>query len=56
MATEFSGKAALVTGASRGSGAATAAALAHAGAKSVFIHYNSNEKGAREAVEAVRAA
>ena len=56
MATEFSGKTALVTGASRGIGAATASALAHAGAKSVLIHYNSNEKGAREAVEAVRAA
>ncbi len=53
---ELSGKSALVTGASRGIGAATALALAKAGASRLLIHYHSYEQGARETAEAVRAA
>ncbi len=54
MNTELAGKTALVTGASRGIGAATAIALARAGVKHVFVHYNSNQAGAERAVAAVR--
>jgi 3-oxoacyl-[acyl-carrier protein] reductase len=55
LATEFSGKTVLVTGASRGIGAATALAFARAGATRVVIHYNSFEEGAESAVSAIRA-
>lgn len=55
MATEWSGKTALVTGASRGIGAATALALARAGVRRVVIHYNSFAEGAAATAAAVRA-
>lgn len=48
------GKTALVTGASRGIGAATAVALAKAGAKHVIIHFNSYRQGAEEVLDRVR--
>jgi len=53
---EFKGKTALVTGASRGIGAATALALAQAGVGRVLIQYNSYPEGARQAADAVRKA
>ncbi len=53
---EFTGKKALVTGASRGIGAATAVALARAGAGHVVLHYNTFREGAERALECVRAA
>lgn len=56
MLPELKGKTALVTGASRGIGAATAAALAKAGCARVAIHYNSYPEGAESAAAAVRAA
>jgi NAD(P)-dependent dehydrogenase (short-subunit alcohol dehydrogenase family) len=54
--SEFKGKTALVTGASRGIGAATAVALAQAGVARVVIQYNSYPEGAEQAAEAVRKA
>lgn len=56
MAHEFAGKTVLVTGASRGIGAAAALALARAGAGRVLIHYHSYEQGALETAAAARAA
>lgn len=53
---ELKGKTALVTGASRGIGAATAIALANAGAARVTIQYNSFREGAEETAAAVRQA
>lgn len=55
MSKELSGKTALVTGASRGIGAATAITLARSGVSRVYVHYNSNAEGAQKAVDAVRA-
>src|SRR5882757_9082053 len=49
----LSGKTALVTGASRGIGRASALALANAGAR-VVIHYSSSEKGADTVVAEIR--
>jgi 3-oxoacyl-[acyl-carrier protein] reductase len=46
----------LVTGASRGIGAATAIALARQGVARVVIHYNSYKEGAERTLTAVRAA
>jgi 3-oxoacyl-[acyl-carrier protein] reductase len=43
----------LVTGASRGIGAATAIALARAGISRLFLHYNSFHEGAEETLRAV---
>ena len=56
MTNEFTGKTALVTGASRGIGAATAIALARAGVARVVLHYNSYGEGADNTLEAIRAA
>ncbi len=54
--SEFAGKTALVTGASRGIGAAAAAALAEAGCARVLIHYGTFEEGAKRTLEAVKRA
>ena len=56
MGDEFQGKTALVTGASRGIGAATAIALARAGCKRVYVHYNSNAEGAERTAAEIRQA
>lgn len=53
---EFIGKTALVTGASRGIGAATAIALARAGAARVVIQYNSFPEGAGVTVAGIEKA
>lgn len=53
---EFTGQTALVTGASRGVGAATAIALAQHGAARVIVHYNSYPEGADRTLTAIRAA
>ncbi|WP_028225543.1 SDR family NAD(P)-dependent oxidoreductase [Paraburkholderia ferrariae] len=53
--SKLNGKTALVTGASRGIGRASALALAQAGAY-VLVHYNSGAAAADEVVEAIRAA
>jgi len=54
--SELAGKTALVTGASRGIGAATAVALAKNGAARVVLHYGNHRPGAEEVATAVRAA
>src|ERR1700722_6027528 len=51
--SNLSGKTALVTGASRGIGRASALALAKAGAQ-VLVHYNNNEKEAAAVVAEIR--
>ncbi len=56
MSTEFTGKTALVTGASRSIGAATAIALARAGVRRVVLHYHSYLEGAEATMAAVRTA
>src|SRR4051794_3044125 len=56
MSKQFSGKSALVTGSSRGIGAAAALALAQAGANEVVLHYNAYQEGAENTAENVRAA
>lgn len=56
MSEEFKNKTALVTGASRGIGAATAIALARAGCGRVLIHYGSHKEGAQATLDAVAAA
>ncbi|MCP5109706.1 MAG: SDR family oxidoreductase [bacterium] len=53
MSNEFIGKTALVTGASRGIGAATAVALAQRGVGRVLLHYNSFRPGVEEVAAAV---
>jgi 3-oxoacyl-[acyl-carrier protein] reductase len=50
---KLNGKTALVTGASRGIGRASALALAHGGGQ-VLVHYNSNEKEADAVVAEIR--
>jgi 3-oxoacyl-[acyl-carrier protein] reductase len=52
----FCGKTALVTGASRGIGAATALALARAGVSRLLLHYNSFHEGAQDTLKGVVAA
>lgn len=54
--TELKGKTALVTGASRGIGAATAIALAKNGVSRVVLHYNSFAEGAEQTLSSVKAA
>jgi NAD(P)-dependent dehydrogenase (short-subunit alcohol dehydrogenase family) len=54
MTSELGGKAALVTGASRGIGAATAVTLARAGVSKVLLHYGSYREGAEQTAAAVR--
>lgn len=56
MLAELKGKTALVTGASRGIGAATAVALAQAGCSRVVIHYHSYSQGAEEVCRKIREA
>jgi 3-oxoacyl-[acyl-carrier protein] reductase len=56
LGREFENKTALVTGASRGIGAATAVALAHAGVRRVVIHYGSYREGAEDTLAKIRAA
>jgi 3-oxoacyl-[acyl-carrier protein] reductase len=53
--SDLSGKTALVTGASRGIGRASAVALAKAGAQ-VLVHYSSGEKEATQLVAEIQAA
>ncbi|AZQ53252.1 SDR family NAD(P)-dependent oxidoreductase [Burkholderia cenocepacia] len=55
MNTNLNGKTALVTGASRGIGRATALALAAAGAR-VLVHFGSDEQAADSVVDTIRAA
>jgi len=50
---ELNGKVALVTGASRGIGAATAIALANHGVKRLLLHYNSYKAGIDSVLTAV---
>jgi 3-oxoacyl-[acyl-carrier protein] reductase len=52
---EFSGKTALVTGASRGIGAATAIALARQGVKNFLLQYNTYPEGASRTCDEIRA-
>ena len=56
MDSEFAGRTALVTGASRGIGAATAVTLAKAGVRRVVVHYGTYREGAEQTQQAVRAA
>jgi NAD(P)-dependent dehydrogenase (short-subunit alcohol dehydrogenase family) len=51
---ELTGKTALVTGASRGIGAATAITLARNGVSRLLLHYNSHKAGIDEVAGAVR--
>jgi 3-oxoacyl-[acyl-carrier protein] reductase len=51
---ELTGKTALITGASRGIGAATAIALARHGVSRFLLHYNSNPEGVERTLAAVR--
>jgi 3-oxoacyl-[acyl-carrier protein] reductase len=50
---DLSGKTALITGASRGIGAATARMMARAGAN-VVVHFHRNQAGAEKVCEAIR--
>lgn len=56
MRSEFHGRTALVTGASRGIGAATAVALARAGCARLLVHYAASEQAAQETARRVREA
>ncbi|HLM98276.1 MAG TPA: SDR family oxidoreductase [Bryobacteraceae bacterium] len=56
MDRELTGKTALVTGASRGIGAATALALANNGASRLILHYNSHRPGIDAVIAAVERA
>jgi 3-oxoacyl-[acyl-carrier protein] reductase len=54
MRNELEGKSALITGASRGIGAAAAVELAKAGVSRFVLHYNSHAAGAEETAARVR--
>ena len=54
MDRELSGKTALVTGASRGIGAASAIALARQGVDRLILHYNSFKEGIEQVVSSVQ--
>jgi 3-oxoacyl-[acyl-carrier protein] reductase len=54
MQKELTGKTALITGASRGIGSATALTLARNGVSRFLLHYNSYGKGIEDTVAAVR--
>ncbi len=56
MPEDLKGKTALVTGASRGIGAATAIALARKGVSRVVIHYGSYREGAEQTLALVQGA
>ncbi len=56
MLSELQGTTALVTGASRGIGAATAIALARNGAARVIVHYGGYREGAEQTASLVQAA
>src|SRR5262245_14654153 len=56
MTNEFAGKTALITGASRGIGAATAVALAKHGVSRIVLQYNSYREGAEKTAEGVESA
>ena len=53
-AIQLEGQSALVTGASKGIGAATAVALAGAGCRRLFLHYASDREGAESAAARAR--
>ena len=55
MPQELAGRTALITGASRGIGAATAITFAQNGASRVLLHYNSYAEGAESVAAQVRA-
>jgi len=54
VAREFEGKTALITGASRGIGAAAAIALANSGASRLVLHYNSYKPGIENVMTSAR--
>jgi len=54
VAREFEGKTALVTGASRGIGAAAVIALANSGASRLVLHYNSYKPGIENVMTSAR--
>jgi len=56
LTVDLKGKTALVTGASRGIGAATAITLANNGVSKLIIHYGGYKQGADETAEAARKA
>ena len=56
MKVDLKGKTALVTGASRGIGAATSVALANNGLSRLIVHYGGYKQGAEETAEAARKA
>ncbi len=56
MTVDLKGKTALVTGASRGIGAATSVALANNGLSHLIVHYGGYKQGADETAEAARKA
>jgi 3-oxoacyl-[acyl-carrier protein] reductase len=56
MTSEFAGKTALITGASRGIGAATGIALARKGVSRLLLQFNSYQLGAEQTADEIRSA